>query len=374
MGTIRIISVIIGFKNPPRSSDIEFIVGLGGKVKRTYTIIDAISADIPENAMETIRTDPNVEYIEIDERVFAHRMDNRVPVGTCQEIKTLKQMTPWGINRIGSRLVNAIGDTGKGIRISILDTGIDKDHEDLSKNFKGGYNFIDNNTDLKDLNGHGTHVAGIIAAEDNDIGVIGVAPDAHIYSVKVLDYAATGTASDMVAGIEWSLENNMQIVNMSLGADKDSISFGRAVENAYNSGVLLVAAAGNNGNIIGKGDNIDYPSKYDSVISVGAIDINDKRATFSSTGPSLEVSAPGVDILSTLPGNKYGILEGTSMASPHVSGVAALVMSNNPDMINTEIRIKLQITAQDIAKGISFSQAKNWFGYGLVDAPKAVSI
>jgi len=372
METLRDIAVIIGFKDRPNESDIEMITKVGGKIRRIYRIINAISAMVPEPTVENIRKNPRVEYIDIDEKVFAHMIDGRIPIGVCQEIKTLKQMTPWGINRIGSRLVNAIGNTGQGIKVAILDTGIDKDHEDLSKNFKGGYNFVDNNTDLTDLNGHGTHVAGIIAAVDNDIGTVGVAPDAHIYSVKVLDYAATGTASDMVAGIEWTVENNMQIINMSLGSDTDSISFRRSVENAYNSGILIVAAAGNNGNMMGNGDSMDYPAKYKGTISVGATDINDKRAKFSSTGPLLEISAPGVDIPSTLPGNKYGTLSGTSMASPHVTGVGALIMKANPGMSNVQVRIRLQITTQNIAKnGV---KGKDWYGYGLVDAVKAVSI
>lgn len=361
------IQVIIGFKNKPGPSDIDFITGLGGVINRTYTIINAIAAIVPENILDKIKRNPNVEYVEIDEKMYAH-----IPIGTCQEIQILKQIVPWGIERIGSRLVNAMGNTGKGIRIGILDTGIDYTHPDLSKNYKGGYNFIDNNTDAKDHNGHGTHVAGIIAAEDNDIGVVGVAPDAYIYSIRILDYAATGTASDITAGLEWCLNNNMQIVNMSLGACEDSISVKRVIDILYDNGILLIAAAGNSGNGMGTGDSIDNPARYNSVTAVGATDINDNRASFSSTGPKLEISAPGKDIYSLLPGNKYGSLSGTSMASPHIAGVAALVMSAYPGMSNIQTRIRLQITAQNISKGPF--EAKSWFGYGLVDAVKAVSI
>lgn len=361
------IQVMIGFKNKPGPSDIDFITGLGGVINRKYTIINAIAAVVPENVLDKIQRSPNVEYIEVDEKMFAH-----IPIGVCQEVQILKQIVPWGVNRIGSRLVNAMGNTGKGIKIGILDTGIDYLHEDLSRNYKGGYNFVDNNTDAIDYNGHGTHVAGIIAAEDNDIGVVGVAPDAYIYSVRVLDYAATGTASDITAGLEWCLDNNMQIVNMSLGAREDSISVRNASDILYDSGILLIAAAGNNGNGIGTGDNVDNPAKYNSVIAVGATDINDDRASFSSTGQKLEISAPGKDIYSLLPRNKYASLSGTSMASPHVAGVAALVLSADPGMSNVQTRIRLQTTAQNISKG-TFG-IKSWFGYGLVDAVKAVSI
>jgi subtilisin family serine protease len=270
-----------------------------------------------------------------------------------------------------------MGNTGKGIKIGILDTGIDYTHQDLSRNYKGGYNFINNDNDAKDENGHGTHVAGIIAAEDNDIGIVGVVPDAYIYSVRVLDFAATGTASDITAGLEWCLLNNMQIVNMSLGSCEDSISVARAADALYDYGILLIAAAGNNGNGQGTGDNIDNPAKYPSVIAVGATDINDNRASFSSTGPKIELSAPGKDIYSSMTGNKFGnkyaSMSGTSMASPHVAGVAALVMSAYPGMTNVQVRVRMQITAQNITKSEGF-QSKNWFGYGLVDAVRSVTI
>lgn len=364
------ISVIIGFKNKPGSSDMNFITGLGGTINRTYTIINAIAATIPEKVLDNIKKSPNVEYIEIDEKMYAHGC--RIPIGVCQEIQILKQIVPWGVGRIGATLVHAMGNTGKGVKIGILDTGIDYIHPDIGRNYKGGYNFIDNNTDARDYNGHGTHVAGIIAALDNDIGIVGVAPDAYIYSVRILDYAATGTASDITAGLEWCLGNNMQIVNMSLGACEDSISVKRAINVLYDNGILLIAAAGNNGNGMGGGDNIDNPARYNSVIAVGATDINDNRASFSSTGPKLEISAPGKDIYSLLPGNKYASLSGTSMSSPHVAGVAALVMSANSWMTNTQVRIRLQITAQNIAKNVF--EAKSWFGYGLVDAVRAVTI
>jgi len=142
------VQVIIGFKNKPGQSDNDFITGLGGVINRKYTIINAIAAVVPENALDQIKRSPNVEYIEVDEKMFAH-----VPIGVCQEVQILKQIVPWGINRIGSRLVNSMGNTGKGIKIGILDTGVDYLHQDLSRNYKGGYNFIDNNTDARDYNG-----------------------------------------------------------------------------------------------------------------------------------------------------------------------------------------------------------------------------
>jgi subtilisin len=364
-------SVIIGFKNIPGKSDVDFVESHGGIVKRRYSIIRAISADVPEESIDAIKKSPNVEYVENDEKVFAH-----VPIGTCHEVQVLKQTVPWGVERIGSRLVNALGNTGKGVKVGILDTGIDYNHEDLKNNYRGGYNFVGNNNNPIDDNGHATHVAGIIAAEDNDIGVVGVAPDAYLYSVKVLAFDSTGSTSDIVSGLEWSVDNSMQVINMSLGSEDDSISVSRAISNTYNAGVLIIAAAGNSGNTAGFGDNIDYPARYNSVVSVGATDINDNRARFSSTGPSLELSAPGDHILSTLNGgiNKYGTLSGTSMACPHVVGVAALIMANEPGITNARVRIRMQTTAQNVSSGSGGFKTKDWYGYGLVDAVRSVSV
>lgn len=363
------VPVIIGFKNVPGKSDIDFINSHGGIIKRRYKIIQAVSADVPKESIAIITKSQNVEYVENDEKVFAH-----IPIGTCQEIQVLKQTAPWGISRIGSRLVNAMGNTGKGIKIGILDTGIDYNHEDLKGNYRGGYNFVGNNDNPMDDNGHGTHVAGIVAAEDNDVGVVGVAPQAYLYSVKVLAFDSTGSTSDIVSGLDWSVDNNMQIINMSLGSDKDSISVRRAIGNTYNAGILIVAAAGNSGNANGSGDNIDYPSRYNGVVSVGATDINDNRARFSSTGHELELSAPGINILSTLNGNKYGTLSGTSMSSPHVAGVAALIKSTETGITNSRVRIRMQMTAQNMSKVTRGFSAKDWYGYGLVDAVRSASI
>jgi subtilisin len=371
IGSIRNVSVIIGFKNVPGKSDIDFVNSYGGIVKRMYKIINAISADVPQESIDIIAKSPSVEYVENDEKVFAH-----VPIGSCQEIQILKQTVPWGINRIGSRLVNAVGNTGKGIRVGILDTGIDYNHEDLKGNYRGGYNFVGNDNNPIDDNGHGSHVAGTIGAEDNDIGVVGVAPQAYLYSVKVLAFDSTGSTSNIVSGLEWSVDNNMQVINMSLGSEDNSISVNRAIDNTYNAGILIVAAAGNSGNVIGSGDSVDYPARYSSVVSVGATDINDKRASFSSTGPALELSAPGVDILSTLNGNrnKYGTLSGTSMACPHVTGVAALIMSAESGITNSRVRIRMQTTAQNMSKVTGGFSTKDWYGYGLVDAVRSCSV
>ncbi|SFR18261.1 Subtilase family protein [Desulfoscipio geothermicus DSM 3669] len=163
-----------------------------------------------------------------------------------------------------------------------MDTGIDLSHPDLLANIKGGYNAIKPNKSPADDNGHGTHVAGIIAAVNDNIGVVGVAPQAELYAVKVLSANGSGYLSDIIEGLEWCITNNMQVINMSLGTSSEVQSFHDAVIKVYNAGIVMVAAAGNSG----PGDNtVEYPAKYEEVIAVSATSDNDAIASFSSRGP-----------------------------------------------------------------------------------------
>jgi len=231
-----------------------------------------------------------------------------------------------------------------------------------------------------DDSGHGTRCAGIVAAVDNDIGVIGVAPQAWLYGVKVLDRRGSGYVSDVILGIEWSIENEMQVISMSLGTSSDVQSFHDACDAAYTAGIVLVAAAGNSGDTDPDSDVI-YPAKYASVIAVAATDDTDTRASWSSDGPEVELAAPGVDIFSTWKGGEYETKSGTSMACPHVARTAALVLAAPEDTArdsiangdgtwtNEEVRAVLQATADDLgAEGFD-----NYYGHGLVDAEEVAT-
>jgi subtilisin family serine protease len=223
-----------------------------------------------------------------------------------------------------------------------------------------------------DDNGHGTHVAGIVAALDNGDGVVGVAPEAKLYALKVLNENGEGYVSDVIFAIQWasdpdgdgSANDRLDIINMSLGADRGNIFLKWACNLAYLDGLLLVAAAGND-----YGGAVDYPAAYDSVVAVSATNSADELASFSSTGKQIELAAPGVDINSTLPGNAYSgeTWSGTSMASPHVAGTAALVWVAN-GCSNDAVRTQLQSTAENI--GLSTREQ----GYGLVDAAEAADV
>ena len=343
------VKVLIGFVYRPGPPEKAIVQGMGGEIRYTYHIVPVIAATIPEVAIAGLKANPNVAYVEADGKVYA-----------------IQETLPWGVDRVDAELVHPY-NKGTGVKISIIDTGIDYDHPDLDANYKGGVDYVEGDGNPMDDNGHGTHCAGIVAAEDNDIGAVGVAPEAYLYAVKVLDASGSGYVSDVVAGIQWSIDNSMQVTSMSLGTNTDYLSLHDACDAAYAAGILVVAAAGNDGNPPGKGDNIDYPANYDSVIAVAATDTNDKRARWSSTGPAAELSAPGVDIYSTYWDDAYATKSGTSMACPHVTGTAALVMAAYPSWTNVDVRLRLQSTADDLG-------AAGWdpqYGYGLVDADEA---
>lgn len=284
------------------------------------------------------------------------------------------EQIPWGVKKINSEYVwEKCESKGKEIKIGIVDTGIDKNHPDLKDNIKGGYNFVekDDPHDISDDNGHGTHLAGVIAALANKTGIIGVSPEASLYGVKCLDSEGIGEDYNIISGINWCIENKMDIINMSFGDRETTKAEKDVLNNATENGVVLVAASGNSG--VGK-DTIDYPAKYDNVIAVGATDKNDKRASFSSTGPRLEVMAPGVDILSTTPGS-YFAYSGTSMACPHVVGEIALLMSYNSELRKDSDRVNKirQIIDNGVLHlGVGTVGGRNLqFGFGRIDAKKA---
>ena len=234
-----------------------------------------------------------------------------------------------------------------------MDTGI-ASHLDL--NIAGGHSVISN--DYNDNNGHGTAVAGVISALINDEGIIGTAPEIDLYAVKIME-SSSGDLSDAIAGLEWAINNSMDIVSMSFGFNSYSQIFKEVLEEAYNNGILLVAAAGNNGK-----DDILYPAKYNKVIAVGAVNKNNNRASFSSYGFDMELVAPGVDINSTSLNNKYTTSSGSSMSTPHVTGVVALIKAFNNSLTNVQIRNKLRNDALDLGNS-------GWdmlYGFGLVQA------
>jgi len=369
------VDVLIGFNGTPDDSVVR---AFGGDVKYDFApFINVIAASVPESAIQGLSHNPNIAYVEPDAEV--HIMDH--PSGIAEY--------PWGVDHIRADTVHLRSpyNKGTGIIVCIIDTGIDYNHLDLlgfGPNGKviGGWDFVNGDADPLDDNGHGTHVSGTVAAVGGNGGVIGVAPEAKLYAVKVLNASGSGSYSNVIAGINWCATNELkpQIISMSLGGSSGSSALQSAVDAANSNGVLVVAAAGNSGNPKGKGDNVGYPARYNSVMAVASTTKTDARSSFSSTGSAVDISAPGSSIPSTWLGGGYNTISGTSMATPHVSGAAALVFKSNEGAwvtagytngdgtwTNAEVRTVLEKTAQDLGT----AGKDNLYGYGLVRAERA---
>lgn len=218
---------------------------------------------------------------------------------------------------------------GHGIKIAVLDTGCDPEHPDLQSRIIGGRNFTDDDNgdenNFSDYNGHGTHVAGTIAAEENGKGVVGVAPQAQLLIAKVLDKNGSGTYEGIIAGLQYAIDQNVDIISMSLGGPIDEPLLHSTIKQAVEQGILVVCAAGNEGDSDESTDEFAYPGSYNEVISVGAIDLNRRSSEFSNSNNQIDLVAPGERILSTYLNGGYATLSGTSMAAPHVSGALAIL-------------------------------------------------
>jgi subtilisin family serine protease len=274
------------------------------------------------------------------------------------------QEVPWGIKRVNAEKAWSV-TRGEGVKVCVIDTGIDMTHPDLAANVKGGWNAISNSANFKDDNGHGSHVSGTIAAIDNDFGVIGVAPKASLYGVKVLDAGGSGTFDDVMAGMQWAIDNKMQVASMSLGADTGNDSLKEVVAAMAKSGVVLIAAAGNSGP---NPNTVGYPAGYPGAIAIAAMTAADKVASFSSRGPQVALIAPGVGVNSTYKDGGYHTASGTSMATPHVSGLAALAIAAKGLSGYEAVRAALIKAATPIAGASKPEQ-----GAGAIDAAKLVA-
>lgn len=354
--------VLIGFSHKPGNAEANLVRAAGGNVRYVYDIIPSIAAELPPQAIAALERNPNVTMIEPDIEVFA--------ISSADFTAELDRT--WGVKHIGAGTVHNQGAFGTGIKVAVIDSGIDYRHGDIAANYKGGYNFVRGNNDPMDDNGHGTHVAGTIAAVRNGAGVVGAAPAVELYALKVLDRRGSGNYSNVIAALDWSVKNSIDITNNSYGSSGDPGNQVRqAFDNAYAAGILHVGSAGNNGTAAGDTNTVGYPARYSSVIAVAATDQDNKRPSWSSTGPDVEISAPGVSINSTIRGGGYGTSSGTSMASPHVAGVAALVWANgitdtnSNGRINDEVRQRLIETADNIGSAYQY-------GSGLVNAAAAV--
>jgi subtilisin len=283
------------------------------------------------------------------------------------ECRLLAQSLTWNITMVGADSAWQGGVTGLGVKVAVIDTGIYLNHPDLAANIKGGYNAINPKKSANDDNGHGTHVAGIIAAINNNIGVVGVAPQASLYAVKVLSASGTGTLAGLIKGIQWAIDHDMDVINMSLGfgsaTEEQLVPLHDVIISAINENITVVAAAGNDSTHF-----TELPGRYPEVFSVAAVDSARNLAYFNSTG-KIDFSAPGVYVYSTYK-KSYATLSGTSMATPHVAGAAALIISLPSSDLDldgsvepSEVKSILASMARDLASP-GFDDVSGW---GLID-------
>lgn len=349
---------IVGFKDKITFEEGEgILLDYGIKIKKHLPLANACLCLLDEISagFKSLAADDNIEFIEDD---YLARI--QVLASTTETLKIASQNIPWGVRKIEAPDVWKRCQ-GEGIKVGIIDTGIDLGHPDLKDNIKEAYSVVDG-ISADDDNGHGTHVAGIIAALDNDIGVVGVAPKAEIYSVKAFDKKGRGTVSDIIDALQWCVENKVHVINMSFGIGTNSRALKRAIGAAHRHKIIMVAAAGNSG----ARDSVLYPAKYPEVIAVAASDSKDQAADFSSRGPEVNIIAPGVDVSSTYINEEYKNLSGTSMACPHVVGACALLMSISGTKAES-VKKAILSTAKDIGL------PEETQGVGLVNVSAAVS-
>lgn len=335
--------VLIQFKN---SIDEKFLKDESIEIHHVFESISAVSATVPSAKLSYLQSQPNILRIEPD-----------------HVVETSGQFENWGLSKLLANEAKTNGWTGKGIKVGIIDTGVRPDHPDLK--LAGGVTFVEGTNSYADDEGHGTHVAGIIGALDNDIGTVGIAPGAELYAIKSLNNVGVGNLSDVIAGIEWAIEKNLDVINLSLTSEQSSSILERVLDRAYNHGILIVAASGNSQTTLPATTDVLYPARYQSVIAVGSVNSQLNRSKFSYFGPSLEFVAPGERIYSTYnqPDYQYGY--GTSMAAPYVAGIAALYKQAYPELNQRQIRELMQNNALDLGE---LGKDRN-FGYGLVQAP-----
>lgn len=271
-------------------------------------------------------------------------------VNDSNPIMSFSQTIDWGLVKLDIPKLHSQGYTGKGVKIGIIDSGCDINHKDLK--IASHRDFTGSGT-AEDSTGHGTHVAGIIAAQGNSYGVIGVAPDAEIHIYKALD-GQKGSIKSVTSAISAAINDGMDIINMSLGATQGTKTLENLCKKAKDRGIVIVVASGNSG-----AEQKFYPASYDECIAVGAIDESMRVAYFTSYGEQLDVVGPGARILSTHLNNGYAVLSGTSMASPFISGCLALMKQAGIDL-----------TYENITKSTIDIESPNFdkkSGYGILD-------
>ena len=392
------VNVIVTFEAKPGRAAERAVERLGGKVRKRLATVNGLAVELPRGQLKKLAADPLVRGVEHDATLVAS--DHGADTGD------LEYENAWGVEHIGAPAVHAAGIWGAGVKVAVIDTGIDYIHDDpddtpyvvdpeFNSNYKGGYDFFNHDTDPYDDNGHGTHVSGILAAEKNGYLVAGVAPQVDLYALKILSANGEGEVSDLILALQWAVDNNMDVVNMSLGTHEVSPALASAVASAHAQGLLMVAASGNVNPLVWQellfGCPVTYPAAYPEVLSTTFTNGNNALTGYSCTGPEVDFASPGDGIFSPVPIGDcmlckpwgYDALSGTSMASPHLAGTVALLLSagltdtGDPGLLD-DVRAQICATA-DLGFGVNSTPIPSndprypkYFGCGVINADGAV--
>lgn len=364
--------IVVTFHAPPSVGDLSTIrkdlhCGEGQKIGNTY-IFHSDNKSMHELAAYFKKkwkpkyVEPHYLYLTNEQTSISEQGSEGINSETPNDL--LYSDYQWNLpitkTNLGWRLSKGNGD----VVVAVIDTGVDLDHPDLQGRVLSGYNVINPQERPMDDVGHGTHVAGIISAQvNNEEGIAGMTWNTKILPVKALDASGSGTTYSVAQGIIWATDKGAKVINLSLGNYADAQFLHEAIKYAYDRDVVVIGATGN--------DNTErpgYPAAYPEVLSVSATDSAMKRASFSNYGDYVDVMAPGQSIASTYPNNQYAALSGTSMATPHVAALAALIRSVNPDLRNTEV---MEIIRKNVTDLGSPGHDK-YFGYGQIDVYSAL--
>ena len=401
-GTDRV-KAIVTFESAPGRAARQAVAQSGGTVRKTLGLVNGLAIELPRGRLKALAASPHVRSVELDAKVTILE-----PLVEAAATGDLEYDNAWGVEHIGSKPVHDVGIRGQGIKVAVIDTGIDYIHNDpddlpyvvdpeFTSNYRGGYDFFNNDADPFDDNGHGTHVAGSLAAEKNGYLVVGVAPAVDLYALKILGASGEGDVSNLILALQWAVDNGMDVVNMSLGTHEVSAALASAVSAASAAGVVLVAASGNTvtfQEILG-GCPVAYPGAYPEVLATTFTNPNDALTGYSCTGPEVDFGSPGDAIFSPVPVGAcmlcsdlgYSAQSGTSMASPHLAGTVALLLSagiadaGTPGFVD-DVKSRLCATA-DVGYGVQSifgstpipttdPRYPKYFGCGVINAEAAV--
>jgi len=363
--------VVIKFRKSLSQGELQLFLNeykLQLKNKHDHTIIAYCPKRSTKKLITTIEKDNRIEYIE-PHFIYLTNEVTKKPTSNQHSFIPNDRLYldyQWNLPTIYTSEAWAFSKGKSNVVVAVIDTGVDLNHPEFQGKLVKGYNIVNPNKPPLDDDGHGTHVTGIIAANTNNgQGIAGITWYNKIMPVKVLDQSGAGTLFDVAQGIIWATDHGANIINLSLGNYAESKYLHDAIQYAYSKNVVLIAATGNDNT-----SQLGYPASYPEVIGVSAIDPNQQRAEFSNYGDDVDVVAPGVNIASTYPNNQYAALSGTSMASPHVAALAALIKSNDPDLSNKDIMKIITETATDLGS----NGRDAYFGNGEINIEKAVEL